>query len=200
MRQTLAKFWKTSAVRRQGRIVEKVYSDPDTAPPSKAAAGNCRPPARPSANSRNPPTSSHPAATSKAPWASPGTASGAASKPTLPSRRLVQRTLDAMLRRQSLELHRHRPDRRHPVLVPRLRHRRRRSQRLGRPRRQTGDLSAAWGCGKHGGAGLWLARPPPPTGQSFADIRILPHFQERNPGLQRVPGFASIRTTGKIRM
>jgi hypothetical protein len=63
--------------------------------------------------------------------------------------------------RQGLELHRHRPDQRHGILVRGARHRRRRPQRLERPRLQTGDLSAAWSCGKPGGAGLCLARPQP---------------------------------------
>jgi hypothetical protein len=50
---------------------------------------------------------------------------------------------DAMLRRQSLELHRHRPDQRHAILVPGQRHRRRRPHHLERPCHQTGHLSGA---------------------------------------------------------
>ena len=60
---------------------------PRRAPPSKAAAGNCSPTAtRPSAHCPNRPTWPPPAATSTAPWTSPGTPTDAASKPTSPSK------------------------------------------------------------------------------------------------------------------
>ena len=39
-----------------------------------------------------------------------------------PAGPLAQQTLDAMLRRQSLDLHRHRPDQRHPILISNQRH------------------------------------------------------------------------------
>ena len=58
------------------------------------------------------------------------------------------RTLDAMLRRQGVEMLGHRPDQRNAILAPRARHRRRRPQRLERPRHQAGDLSEDWNCGK----------------------------------------------------
>ena len=116
---------------------------PPPPPLSKAAAGNCRTPAPPSASSCNPPTSSH----RRRPRRHRGPLLGRppSRRPNLhrPAGHLAQRTLDAMLRRQGLELHRRRPDQRHPILVPGQRHRRRRPQRLERPRHQTRHLNKA---------------------------------------------------------
>ena len=56
---------------------------------------------------------------------------------------IAQRTLDAMLRLQSLELHRHRPDQLDAILVPGQRHHAAGPSALERPRHQTRDLNTA---------------------------------------------------------
>jgi hypothetical protein len=73
-------------------------------------------------------------------------------------------------------LNRHRPDQRHPILVPGQRHRRRRPQRLERPRHQTRDLSGA--CSKPCGPGFgWPGpsrRPANPTPSPFRQAVLDP--------------------------
>ena len=72
------------------------------------------------------------------------------------TRHRLRRSLDPMLRRQALELHRNRPGQRHRILVSRPRHRRGRPQRLERPRQQTRLLNSAQFPGRG-----WRFRPGP---------------------------------------
>jgi len=100
-------------------------------------------------------------------WPSPGTHPARRANLCGGAGHLAQRTLDAVLRRQGVEMHRHGSDERDAVLVPSAGHRRRRPQRLERPGHQTGDLSAGrnHGAGPRPGPsflGKWAFPPPEP--------------------------------------
>ena len=119
-------------------------------------------------------------------WPSPGTHPARGANLCGGAGHLAQRTLDAMLCRQGVEMHRHGSDQRDAVLVSGAGHRRRRPQHLERPGHQTGDLSA----GRNHGAGLRLGPSFPGNGLFRPPNRKPAEIRSRPAGLALTSGRA----------